>query len=182
MHLHALYNGCEPTPLRLSLFGQTNSLNANTIALKRQAEQASAAYRSQLTEIDELKKAGAAPSSAAKSQRGEAGKPMDADAIEAAAKEAAEHALTSPKAAAAAAGEGDGGSVAELKEECKRLREALGQEREEGKTAVASAEAMRRQSENLSREYSKLMVQKESLENKLADFELMMGDAVKKAK
>jgi chromosome segregation ATPase len=107
---------------------------------------------------------------------------LDADAIEARAKQAAVDALSSPQAAAAAAGEGDGGSVAELQAECKRLRETVGQVREDGRRAEASAEAMRRQAENLSREYTKLMAQKESLENRLADFELLMGPQVKKAK
>jgi chromosome segregation ATPase len=107
---------------------------------------------------------------------------LDADAIEARAKKAAAEALITPSAAAAAAGEGDGGSVPELQAKCKRLRETVGQVREEGKRAEANAEAMRRQAESLSREYAKVMAQKESLENRLADFELVMGDRVKKAK
>jgi len=168
------------------LVKEVHSLKATTVALKRQAEQASAAYTMQLTEVEELKKTAKMVAAAAKtdvSAKASADDgPLDADAIEERAKQAAADALMSPKAAAAARGEGDGESVFELKEECKRLREVLGQAREDGRKADANADAMRRQAENLSREYAKLMAQKESLENKLADFELVMGDRVKKAK
>lgn len=72
--------------------------------------------------------------------------------------------------------------MAEMQAECIRLRETVGRVREDGRRAEASAEGMRRQAENLSREYAKVMAQKESLENRLADFELLMGAQVKKAK
>ena len=48
--------------------------------------------------------------------------------------------------------------------------------------ASKDAEALKRQAKGLSDEYGRLLLQKESLENKLSDFELMFGDDVKKAK
>ena len=44
------------------------------------------------------------------------------------------------------------------------------------------AEALKRQAEGISTEYARLTTQKESLENKLADYELVLGDQVKKSK
>ena len=41
---------------------------------------------------------------------------------------------------------------------------------------------IKKQAEGLSQEYARLTRDKESLENKLADFELLAGDAVKKSK
>jgi len=72
--------------------------------------------------------------------------------------------------------------VGELKEENARLRSTIGSLRGEAQQAAASAEALQRQAENLSKEYGKVVAQKESLENRLADFELVMGDSVKKEK
>ena len=172
---------------------QVHQLTASQTALKRQAEQVAAAYTMQLSEVEELKaaagtkagvKAGVAAGGrgdAAGSVAGEGSEVLDADAIEAAAQAAAAATRASPKAAAAA-GEGEGESETELKAENARLRSTLGQVREEGTKAAASAEAMKRQAESLSREYARVMAQKESLENKLADFELILGDTVKKAK
>mmetsp|Transcript_71288 Transcript_71288/g.141346 ORF Transcript_71288/g.141346 Transcript_71288/m.141346 type:complete len:250 (-) Transcript_71288:381-1130(-) len=49
-------------------------------------------------------------------------------------------------------------------------------------TATKETEAIKRQAEGVTKEYERLMREKESLENKLADFELVLGDEVKKAK
>jgi len=165
------------------LVKEVHTLKASSTALKRQAEQAAAAYTSQLDEIEKLKKGAAASgSSPPATAKGVLSGRLDADEIEARAKAAAAEALTSPKAAAAAAGEGDGESVGELKEENARLRSTIGSLRGEAQQAAASAEALQRQAENLSKEYGKVVAQKESLENRLADFELVMGDSVKKEK
>ena len=53
---------------------------------------------------------------------------------------------------------------------------------EEKKSAEKSAEALKKQAKGLADEYGRLLAQKDALENKLADFELVMGDEVKKAK
>jgi len=91
------------------LVKEVHTLKASSTALKRQAEQAAAAYTSQLDEIEKLKKGAAASgSSPPATAKGVLSGRLDADEIEARAKAAAAEALTSPKAAAAAAGEGDG--------------------------------------------------------------------------
>ena len=60
----------------------------------------------------------------------------------------------------------------------KRLAEA-----EAGRdAALRGAEALKKQAEGLSTEYARLQQEKESLENKLADFDLVMGAEVKKSK
>ena len=43
-------------------------------------------------------------------------------------------------------------------------------------------EALKRQSKGLSDEYSRMLLVNERLENKLADYELVFGDEVKKKK
>ena len=48
--------------------------------------------------------------------------------------------------------------------------------------ALRGAEALKKQAEGLSTEYARLQQEKESLENKLADFDLVMGAEAKKSK
>jgi hypothetical protein len=58
-------------------------------------------------------------------------------------------------------------------------KQELSQERDR---AMKSAEAIKKQAEGVSTEYARLVREKESLENKLADFELLMGEENKKKK
>jgi len=56
------------------------------------------------------------------------------------------------------------------------LRERSSKLLDERDAATASAEAMKKQAAGLSQEYARLLAQKESLENKLADYELVFGE------
>ena len=90
---------------------------------------------------------------------------------EAAAKKSPAPAKAAEEDAAAGAAKADEALRAKLKE-AEAARDS----------ALKGAEALKKQSEGLSAEYARLQKEKESLENKLADFEMLMGDEAKKAK
>ena len=127
------------------LLKKVNKLEATSEALRKQAEGAAAAYKTQAQELDDAKKAAKA-ASGNKAAEGKApkGEPAAADVT------ALQTRLTEAEAA----------------------RDA----------ALKGAEALKKQAEGLSAEYARLQREKESLENKLADFEMVMGDEVKKSK
>ena len=54
--------------------------------------------------------------------------------------------------------------------------------RAEANAAEKSGEAVRRQAEGVTKEYARLQRENETLRNKLDDFELVMGESVKKSK
>ena len=78
----------------------------------------------------------------------------------------------------------------EKEDELERARQTISTLRErnaalldEKETASKDVEALKKQAKGLSDEYGRLLMQKESLENKLADYELVFGDgAMKKSK
>lgn len=86
------------------------------------------------------------------------------------------------KATEPKAGEGakDGSGPAEA--DVGALQARLAEAEAARDAALKGAEALKKQAEGLSTEYARLQREKESLENKLADFEMVMGDEVKKAK
>ena len=75
-------------------------------------------------------------------------------------------------------------------DELERARQTIATLRErntalldEKETASKDVEALKKQAKGLSDEYGRLLMQKESLENKLADYELVFGDGdLKKSK
>lgn len=136
------------------LLKEVSALTATKEALTKQATGASAAYTAVVEERDALK-------AAADGKRGDA-----APGAGAAAKSAADE-----ESELAAAQE----TVATLRERCSKLLD-------ERDAATASAEAMKKQAAGLSAEYARLLAQKESLEHKLEDYELVLGDEVKKSK
>ena len=88
-------------------------------------------------------------------------------------------------AAKKAAAEPDGDEADELaraKETIAQLRERTSSLMAEKDALSKDAEALKKQAKGLSDEYGRMLAQKESLENKFADFELLMGDEVKKSK
>ena len=139
-----------------SLQREVNRLDATATAMSKQAQGASAAYKALSDEKDALLKA----SGAAKPAAGTAEPP-------AAAKQSSTEAEDELEIANAA--------IEELRERNATLLKAKD-------AAEKSAEALKRQAEGLSTEYARLSREKESLENKLADYELVMGDQVKKDK
>ena len=72
--------------------------------------------------------------------------------------------------------------LARAKEVIATLRERTQKLMAEKEAATKDAEALKKQAKGLSDEYGRLLAQKESLENKLADFELILGDDLKKSK
>lgn len=66
--------------------------------------------------------------------------------------------------------------------EVERLRAQNDKLAAERTKAEKEAEALKRQSEGLAKEYDRLTAENKGLQNKLADFELVMGDAAKKSK
>jgi len=100
------------------------------------------------------------------------------EALEKAAKAKAEAAAT----AAGAGGDDKEAELDTLRGEKERLLGLVKAKEAEADSAVASATALKKQAEGLSAEYARVMGEKESLENKLADFELVMGDEAKKKK
>lgn len=131
-------------------------LEASVAALKKQAEGAAAGFKAQLSEIDDLKqklkRAEAGPSSGAAESSGAAGATEVADRVEV------------------------------LEEELLKQKAALREARAEADAAEKSGEAVRRQAEGVTKEYARLLRENETLRNKLDDFELVMGDSVKKSK
>ena len=138
-----------------NLIKEVNQLSASKEALTKQAEGAAAAYKAMSAEVDALKKGGAKPAA-----------PAAAEA-------------SAPKATA----DSDEGSELEIaREQISKLRARTTSLIAERDQAQKDAEALKKQAKGLSDEYGRLLAQKESLENKLADFELVLGDEVKKSK
>lgn len=102
-------------------------------------------------------------------------KAMSAEAEEAKQSAKAAKPASSPKVEAKGAQGGEAADQAALQ---KRLAEAEAAR----DAALRGAEALKKQAEGLSTEYARLQREKESLENKLADFDLVMGAEVKKSK
>ena len=132
-------------------------LTATKEALAKQAEGASAAYKAACEERDAAQKAGAGNAAEAKA---------------AAAEEAAK-------------------SKTEAEDELERASETIKTLRDrntallaERDAAAKDVEALKKQAKGLSDEYGRLLMQKESLENKLSDYELVFGEGgdMKKAK
>ena len=81
-------------------------------------------------------------------------------------------------------------SQSEAEDDLERARQTIATLRErntallgEKETASKDVEALKKQAKGLSDEYGRLLMQKESLENKLADYELVFGDGdLKKSK
>lgn len=149
-----------------SLLKEVNQLTASKEALTKQAEGAAAAYKSISEECDALKKkgGGAAPTPAAPAKSSSGG--------------------TGPSSSSSKKG-GDGDEEDELQRAqatIDALRERNTKLLGERDQAQKDAEALKRQAKGLSDEYARMLAQKESLENKLADFELVLGDEVKKSK
>eukprot|EP00316_Scyphosphaera_apsteinii_P000176 CAMPEP_0119311010 /NCGR_PEP_ID=MMETSP1333-20130426/21198_1 /TAXON_ID=418940 /ORGANISM="Scyphosphaera apsteinii, Strain RCC1455" /LENGTH=257 /DNA_ID=CAMNT_0007315291 /DNA_START=36 /DNA_END=809 /DNA_ORIENTATION=- len=67
-------------------------------------------------------------------------------------------------------------------DEVKALQERIKEAEGERDQANKNAEALKKQAAGLTAEYARITKEKESLENKLADFEDLMGDALKKSK
>lgn len=139
------------------LLREVNQLTATKEALAKQAEGASAAYKAACEERDAAQKAGAGNAAEAKA---------------AAAEEAAK-------------------SKTEAEDELERASETIKTLRDrntallaERDTAAKDVEALKKQAKGLSDEYGRLLMQKESLENKLSDYELVFGEGgdMKKAK
>ncbi|KAL1521329.1 hypothetical protein AB1Y20_020996 [Prymnesium parvum] len=86
------------------------------------------------------------------------------------------------KLKAAAAGDAAASDATPPDDEIKRLRERVDKLAAERTAAEKSSEALKRQSEAQATEYARLMEENKSLQNKLADFELVMGDSAKKQK
>jgi len=131
---------------------ELNKFEGTSYALKKQAEGAKAAYESLTAENTELK-------AKLKAQK----------------KEATQETSEDSSAATASAAVDDDSELARLREKNKKLAT-------ERDAAEKSVEALKKQAEGLSTEYARLTREKESLENKLADFEMLMGDANKKEK
>lgn len=136
-----------------ALLKEVNQLSATREALAKQAEGAAAAYKAACEERDAAR--GGA-------ERKESEKKEAADAARE--RSEAEDELESAKQ-----------TIATLRERNSTL---LG----EKEKAAKDVEALTKQAKGLSDEYARLLMQKESLENKLADYELVFGDDVKKAK
>jgi len=131
-----------------------NQLTATKEALAKQAEGASAAFKAASDERDALKAQ------------------LKSDDV--------------PGGPAAAS---EPSSTTEAEDELERSKETISKLRERTSTllgekdaAEKSVEALKKQAAGLSAEYARVLAQKESLENKLADFELVLGDEVKKSK
>ena len=138
-----------------ALLKEVNQLSASKEALTKQAEGAAAAYKAMSAEAEALKKGGSAPAAPATAK---------------------------PKATSSDGGD-EGGSELEIAhQQIAKLRERTMVLLGERDQAQKDAEALKRQAMGLSDEYGRLLSQKESLENKLADFELVLGDEVKKSK
>jgi len=139
-----------------SLLKEVNQLTATKEALAKQAEGASAAFKVASDERDALKAQ------------------LKSDDVP----------VPSGKAAAS-----EPSSTTEAEDELERSKETISKLRERTSTLIAekdaaekSVEALKKQAAGLSAEYARVLAQKESLENKLADFELVLGDEVKKSK
>jgi len=137
-----------------SLLKEVNQLTATKEALAKQAEGASAAFKAASDERDALKAQ------------------LKSDDV--------------PGGPAAAS---EPSSTTEAEDELERSKETISKLRERTSTLIAekdaaekSVEALKKQAAGLSAEYARVLAQKESLENKLADFELVLGDEVKKSK
>jgi len=137
---------------------EVNQLTATRESLTRQAEGAVAAYKALAESKDALEKA--AKENGSSSSSGEA------------TKKPAEPAQKT-----------------EVEDELELANETIDVLRERNTKLVGDlekankdAEALKRQAEGLSTEYARLTREKESLENKLADFELVLGEQVKKSK
>ena len=139
-----------------ALLKEVNQLAATKEALAKQAEGAAAAYKAACEERDVA-------------LSGAEGKAAD--------REKAREAETAK-------------SQSEAEDELERARQTISTLRErnaalldEKETASKDVEALKKQAKGLSDEYGRLLMQKESLENKLADYELVFGDgAMKKSK
>lgn len=144
-----------------ALLKEVNQLTASKEALTKQAEGAAAAYKVMSAECDALKKGGSMPAPAPEP-------------------------VSNPAKAAADSAGGDGeeeeGELARATATITTLRERNTKLIAERDQASKDVEALKKQAKGLSDEYARLLAQKESVENKLADFELIMGDEVKKAK
>ena len=150
-----------------AMLKEVNQLSGSSEALRKQAEGARAAYEALSDEKDALEEellstsldgGGRATPAAA------ASRPAEAPAAAAASKSDAEDELERAQM-----------TIAELRERTQKLLT-------EKESAVKTAEALKKQAEGISTEYARLTTQKESLENKLADYELVLGDQVKKNK
>jgi hypothetical protein len=137
-----------------TLTKDVHALTATKEALKKQAEGAAAAYKA--LQADTKKPPADAPAPAA--AKGEAVAPATSDKKDAASDESRDT----------------------LREEVASLQSALSEAEAQRDTANKSAEALKRQAEGLSTEYARLTREKEKLENRLSDFELLMGDEAKK--
>ena len=67
-----------------------------------------------------------------------------------------------------------------LQEENATLQRLVASLEAQRDAATKNADAFKRHAEGLSTEYARLTREKEKLENRLSDFELLMGDAAKK--
>jgi len=144
-----------------SVFKEVNSLAATKEALKRQADQAVAAFKGLQEENESLKKssgASAAPKETPETDTADAAGAEGKDVEEAVAE------------------------VAKLKSDKEALERMVEAARAERDSGVKQAEAVKKQAEGLSNEYMRLQAENESLKNKLADYDDLMGDAVKKSK
>ena len=139
---------------------ETGKLEASFAALKKQADGAVQGFKVQQDEIETLKR-----------------KLKEAKAIES---------KPANKAEEGVEGENDSQNSIEricvLEDDLLRYKALLKEAKTESESAEKREVALKRQAENLSTEYSRLLDEKKSLENKLADFELVMGADVKKNK
>ena len=139
-----------------ALLKEVNQLSATKEALAKQAEGAAAAYKQACEERD-------AALSGAEGKAAERERAREAETAK---------------------------SQSEAEDELERARQTIATLRErntalldEKETASKDVEALKKQAKGLSDEYGRLLMQKESLENKLADYELVFGDGdLKKSK
>ena len=72
--------------------------------------------------------------------------------------------------------------LAHERAQCAALRERVATLLKERESANKSVEALKRQAQGLSDEYARLLTHKQTLEDKLSDYELLWGDTMKKAR
>jgi len=151
-----------------STFKEVNLLSATKEALKRQADQAVTAFRSLQEEKELLEKGGA------KQTEGDKG---DKEAEKQATKKDTK---TEDKGAKTESGEAT--TIAALEEELKEMKLKMEAAEVDKVAACRDAAETKQHAAQLGTKIETLLREKESLQNKLADFELLLGDQVKKSK
>lgn len=154
------------------LVREVQSLSASRAALEKQAMGAVAAYNAMAADKT--------PADKTPSSKPETTVPPEAKAASstsAAEPLASEEPAASSTAAANTKSEADDQPLQEENATLQRLVASLEAQRD---AATKNADALKRQAEGLSTEYARLTREKEKLENRLSDFELLMGDAAKK--